>query len=141
MPNLERRRNLWYAVLVVPTDVRASLGKFKFIQSLGTPDKRKAQALAAPVVAKWRAVIRRERGEPRTLCAGATFKHCARSRAIEAGRDGDSPNQARVSRESTSPHLAGIQPEAFGPRGARRVGADCRITGGSRSARTREVSL
>lgn len=63
MSNIERRRNLWYAVLVVPADVRDALGKFKFIQSLGTPDKRKAEVVAAPVLAKWRALIRREGGE------------------------------------------------------------------------------
>ncbi len=63
MSYIERRRNLFYATLVIPPDVRERLGKFKFIQSLGTPDKRKAEALAAPVVAKWKAIIRRERGE------------------------------------------------------------------------------
>ena len=63
MSNLERRRNLWYAVLVVPADVREAIGKFKFIQSLGTSDKRLAEVIAAPILAKWRALIRRERGE------------------------------------------------------------------------------
>ena len=63
MLNLERRFNRWYAVLVVPKDVRTAVGKFKFIQSLGTSDKRKAEAIAAPVLAHWRAVIRQARGE------------------------------------------------------------------------------
>lgn len=63
MLNLERRFNSWYAVLVVPKDVRQSVGKFKFIQSLRTADKRKAQALAAPILAHWRAIIRQARGE------------------------------------------------------------------------------
>jgi integrase len=63
MANLERRRNLWYAVLVVPADVREKIGKFKFIESLGTPDKRTALTLAAPKLAEWRARIRLERGE------------------------------------------------------------------------------
>jgi integrase len=63
MLNLERRFNRWYAVLVVPKDVRAAVGKFKFIQSLGTSDKRVAQAIAAPILAHWRAVIREARGE------------------------------------------------------------------------------
>lgn len=61
--NLEMRKQRWYAVLVIPKDARARLGKFKFIQSLGTGEKRKAQTLAAPLLAKWRAIIRRERGE------------------------------------------------------------------------------
>jgi integrase len=61
--NLERRANRWYAVLVVPEDVRAAIGKFKFIQSTGTEDKRRAQAIAAPILAHWRALIRQARGE------------------------------------------------------------------------------
>lgn len=64
MPDhIEKRRNLWYATLTVPPDVRDRIGRFKFIESLGTADKRKAVALAAPVIARWRALIRRERGE------------------------------------------------------------------------------
>ncbi|MEK6664578.1 MAG: DUF6538 domain-containing protein [Pseudomonadota bacterium] len=63
MPNIEQRRLLWYAVLVIPKDVREKLGKLKFIQSLETPDKRLAQERAAPLVAKWKAIIKRERGD------------------------------------------------------------------------------
>jgi integrase len=64
MPShLERRGNLWYAFLVIPEDVRKALGKSKFRTALGTPDKRKAATLAAPIVAGWGAIIRRERGE------------------------------------------------------------------------------
>lgn len=71
MSHIERRRNLWYAVLVVPADLREQLGKYKFIQSLRTSDKREAHALAAPVVAAWRAIIRRERGEGDALATEA----------------------------------------------------------------------
>jgi hypothetical protein len=59
--NIERRRNLWYAVLRVPADVREALGKSKLLKSLGTPDRRRAAVLAAPILADWRAMIRRER--------------------------------------------------------------------------------
>jgi integrase len=69
--HIERRRNLWYATLTVPADIRGKLGKHKFIQSLGTPDKRKALALAAPLIATWRAIIRRERGEVDAVTAEA----------------------------------------------------------------------
>lgn len=72
MPDhIERRRNLWYATLTIPADVRPKLGKFKFIQSLGTPDKQRAKILAAPILAAWRAAIRRERGETDAVIAEA----------------------------------------------------------------------
>ncbi len=60
---IERRRNLWYAVLTIPEDVRPALGKLRFVQSLGTSDKHRAKVIAAPVLAGWRALIRQERGE------------------------------------------------------------------------------
>jgi integrase len=80
MSHLERRRNLWYATLVIPPDVRGQLGKFKFFKSLGTPDKQRAEALKAPLVAQWKAIIRRERGE-----VGAVEKEALRWRAALRG--------------------------------------------------------
>lgn len=62
MPYIERRRNLWYALLTIPEDVREKLGKLRFIQSLGTPDKAEAMILAAPLIGKWKAMIREARG-------------------------------------------------------------------------------
>ncbi len=62
MSYLERRRNLWYAVLTIPKDAREKLGRMRFIQSLGTPDKAKANILAAPILARWKAMIREARG-------------------------------------------------------------------------------
>ncbi len=67
MSHLERRRNLWYARLTVPVDARGKLGKFRFFQSLGTPDKAEAKILAAPLVAKWKATIRQARGVSNAL--------------------------------------------------------------------------
>lgn len=64
MSHIEKRRNLWYATLKVPAALQASVGKSKFLQSLGTPDKRRAEALAAPVVALWKAQLRQAGGEP-----------------------------------------------------------------------------
>lgn len=62
MAHLERRRNLWYATLNVPPDLRDHFGKFKLIQSLGTPDKRIAEVLSASLVAKWKGEFLRIRG-------------------------------------------------------------------------------
>ncbi len=49
--NIELRENTWYAVLVIPKDVRETLGKFKFFKTLKTTSKREACLLAAPLVA------------------------------------------------------------------------------------------
>lgn len=62
MSHIERRANLWYATLHVPPDAREVIGKSKFIQSLGTPDKREAIAAAAPLIAYWKAQIKQARG-------------------------------------------------------------------------------
>jgi integrase len=63
MSHIEKRRNLWYATLKVPEKLREKVGKTKFLQSLGTADKRRAQALAAPLVALWQAKLRQAGGE------------------------------------------------------------------------------
>ncbi len=62
--HIERRRNLWYATLHIPAKLRPRLGRMKFIQSLGTADKRKAEYLAAPIIAGWKAQLRQTAGEP-----------------------------------------------------------------------------
>lgn len=62
MAHLERRRQLWYATLTVPIDLRDHFGKFKLIQSLGTPDKRIAEVLAAQLVATWKSEFLKIRG-------------------------------------------------------------------------------
>lgn len=59
---LEQRANLWYAVVIIPKDVREILGKFKFIQSLGTPNRREALIRSAPLVALWKSQIDEARG-------------------------------------------------------------------------------
>jgi site-specific recombinase XerC len=47
---------------MVPKDLQAVFGKSRFSQALGTGDKRRAEALAAPLVAKWKAKISQARG-------------------------------------------------------------------------------
>lgn len=69
MSYLERRRNLWYAVLTIPSDVRHEFnGKQRFVKSTGTSDKAKAQQVAFALVAEWKeqiAAAREERQLPR----------------------------------------------------------------------------
>lgn len=67
MDHIELRRNIWYAVLTVPSDVRATLGKLRFVKSLRTPDRRAAIRLARPLVAAWKAQIMQARGETEAL--------------------------------------------------------------------------
>lgn len=63
MPDhIERRRNLWYAILTVPKDAREAVGKLRFVQSLGTPSRPEAKRRAAPLLAKWYAEIEAARG-------------------------------------------------------------------------------
>lgn len=60
--NLELRGRIYYATLLVPEDVRSTLGKVRFKQSLGTGNKREAELLKAPFIASWKAQIRQARG-------------------------------------------------------------------------------
>lgn len=64
MSHLERRRNLWYAVLTIPSDVRHEFdGKRRFVKSTGTSDKAKAQSVAFALVAEWKEQIAAARDE------------------------------------------------------------------------------
>lgn len=63
MSHIELCRNLYYATLKVPEHLRKKAGRTKFKQTLGTGDKRKAQELAKPVVALWKAQLRQLDGE------------------------------------------------------------------------------
>ena len=67
MPHIEKCRNLWYATLKVPAALRQKVGRTKYKQSLGTADKRRAEILAAPVVALWKAQLRKAGGESDAL--------------------------------------------------------------------------
>jgi integrase len=59
---IELRANLFYATLIIPKDVRNTLGKMKFIKSLGTANKREACIRAAPLIALWKTQIDEARG-------------------------------------------------------------------------------
>lgn len=58
--NIEQRGGLWYAVVMVPKDLRTIYG-VKFIQSLQTHDKLKAEVKAIPIVTKWKQEIKEAR--------------------------------------------------------------------------------
>src|SRR5690349_14396943 len=63
MSHIELCRNLYYATLKVPPHLKEKVGKSKFKKTLGTGDRRKAQELAKPVVALWKAQLRQLEGE------------------------------------------------------------------------------
>lgn len=71
MPNLELRNRTYHAVLTLPKDVRDKLGRLRFKRSLGTPNKREAELLAAPYIAKWKALIRQARGDTNAVALEA----------------------------------------------------------------------
>lgn len=59
---LEIRRQLYYAILTVPTPARETLGKIRYVQSTGTSDKRQAQLIAHQYVAGWKLLIEQASG-------------------------------------------------------------------------------
>lgn len=62
MSHIERRANLWYALLTVPPDVRHLLGKVRFVQSLQTSDKQEATLRVGLLLPVWKAEIKKARG-------------------------------------------------------------------------------
>lgn len=55
--HLELRHKTYFALLVVPKDVRHIIGKSKFFETTGTGDLKIAQSLATLKVIKWKAEI------------------------------------------------------------------------------------
>ncbi len=62
MSNLLLRKNHYTAVVMIPKELQQTFGKTRFSKSLGTGDKRLAQALAAPWLSLWKAQIDKARG-------------------------------------------------------------------------------
>jgi len=60
---LEKRRNLFYAVLSIPICCQKAFGKRKFIKSTHTGDKRIAQLIAYQYVAHWKLLIEEYQGK------------------------------------------------------------------------------
>jgi integrase len=69
--NLELKKTGYYAVIIIPPDVRELLGQRKFSKSLGTSLKREAERRAAPILAGWRARIDKARGNGDAVLADA----------------------------------------------------------------------
>jgi hypothetical protein len=58
MKNLTMQRNVYFARLGIPADVRHSFGnKTTLVKTTGTGDKRKAEAIAQTIIGKWRQEI------------------------------------------------------------------------------------
>jgi integrase len=64
---LEKRRQLYYAVLTIPILARKTLDKSRFIKSTGSGDKRDAQHLANQYVAGWTVLIKNSLGSSESL--------------------------------------------------------------------------
>jgi integrase len=62
MKHIEKRANLYYAVLTVPQDVRHIIGRGRYLQSTQTADKGEALLRASLLVARWKADIAKARG-------------------------------------------------------------------------------
>ena len=63
MSHLVMRHNTYYASLAVPKDVRKKLGRARFFQTLKTSSRAVALRRSVPVVAHWKTLIDRARGE------------------------------------------------------------------------------
>ena len=61
-PFIQKRRNLYYARLRVPEDLRGHFKKLEFFKTLGTSDKEEAEAKALIVVSGWKRQIAAARG-------------------------------------------------------------------------------
>lgn len=83
--NLEKRNGVWYATVLVPTDVREALGMTRFKKSLGTPNEREAVRLGAPYIASWWAQIKQARGNTSAVVTEAQRW----KRALEKAPDED----------------------------------------------------
>lgn len=59
---LEQRRQGWYAVMDVPSDLRTRLGKGRMVKSLGTRDLGQARKLRHGVISGWHDLFQGERG-------------------------------------------------------------------------------
>jgi integrase len=62
MNHIEQRANLWYAILIIPADVRHILGKARFLQSTQTSSRAEATVRANVLVLGWKAQIVKARG-------------------------------------------------------------------------------
>ncbi|TPE46656.1 hypothetical protein FJM67_15785 [Maribrevibacterium harenarium] len=88
MSYLEKKRNLYYAILKIPSDLREHFGKTKFSKSTGQADPRKARSIALGFVSEWQKQIQ----AARKLALDADLQMALEMRrdieaAIESGED------------------------------------------------------
>lgn len=87
MPNyLEQRRQCWYAVLDVPKAVQRIVGKRRFVQSLKTDSRRRAERMVGTVVSLWQREIAKARGMDDTAELAAVIRG-HRAAAAATGND------------------------------------------------------
>ena len=87
MQYAEKRRNVWYAKLTIPAEVRHIIGKVRFFQSTQTGSSTEAKPRVAILVALWQAQIKKARGS--LPDPNATFWEGLRRDLIEAKGKGD----------------------------------------------------
>lgn len=63
MKHIEKRANLYYATLTIPSDVRHIFGKMKFLQSTQTDNKPEAARRARALTDGWKLEIAKARGK------------------------------------------------------------------------------
>jgi integrase len=68
---LEKRRQLYYAVLTVPKALQDELGLLRFVKSTGEGDRRKAKDIASGYVLGWKLQIEEARGNSTTSLSRA----------------------------------------------------------------------
>ena len=67
--HLQKRRNLYYARLAVPEDLRNHYRRREFIKSLGTADFKVAKAKVLKVISEWKLGFEALRGQPDAITA------------------------------------------------------------------------
>jgi integrase len=101
---LEKRRRRYYAVLEVPKDLRKTLGKARFVQSLKTDSLALAERLKWPVINAWKLQIERARtGNESTLALLEELE-----RKYEGGESGYDPEHGHfkfTSQDLQSDHM------------------------------------
>jgi integrase len=87
-PCIELRYNRYLAVLDVPKDLRARIGKARFVKSLATDSPTEAERRAQPFLTAWRRQIAEARGQQFVPADDAPFFRRALSKArSEAERE------------------------------------------------------
>lgn len=61
--HVELRHNTYFAILVVPKDVRQQIGKSKFFKTTGTGDRKLAETRASAMILGWKAEINAARSQ------------------------------------------------------------------------------